>query len=60
MEVFTISEVAKYLSVSRSTLYRLIGSGSFPAGLKVSPRRIVWKKSVVDDWFDQLPVNKGS
>jgi predicted DNA-binding transcriptional regulator AlpA len=35
---------------SRATLYRRIADGSFPRGVKVSPRVTAWPRAVVEAW----------
>ena len=47
--VFTIGDLAKYLKVSRSTLYKLAQEGSLP-GVKVG-RHWRFHREVVDEWL---------
>jgi excisionase family DNA binding protein len=58
-EIMTIDEMASYLKVSKSTLYKLVQHGGLPAQ-KVGKQ---WRfhKSAVDDWFRQRPArDKGT
>jgi prophage regulatory protein len=54
MEILRVEEVANYLSLSKATIYRLIKSGDFPPSIKLSTRRVGWKKETVDAWLDKL------
>jgi prophage regulatory protein len=44
-------EVRMALGVSESTLYRLRREGEFPAPIRLSRRRIGWRKEVVEAWL---------
>jgi len=48
-EVMTISDLAEYLQVSKSSLYKLVQSGKVP-GQKVGKH---WRfhKDVIDEWL---------
>jgi excisionase family DNA binding protein len=52
-EIMTIEELAEYLKVSKSTLYKLVQNGGLPAQ-KIGKQ---WRfsKSAVEDWFRQHP-----
>ncbi len=54
-EIMDIEELADYLKVSKSTLYKLVQQGGFP-GQKVGKQ---WRfhKSAVDDWLRENPVH---
>ena len=53
IDVMRLDELADYLKVSKSTLYKLVQRGSLP-GQKVGKQ---WRfhKSAVDDWLRQHP-----
>ncbi|MCD6405041.1 MAG: helix-turn-helix domain-containing protein [Planctomycetes bacterium] len=55
-EVMCLNELADYLRVSKSTLYKLVQRGGLP-GQKVGKQ---WRfhKSAVDDWLRQHPEHK--
>jgi prophage regulatory protein len=40
------------LGLSRSTIYRLVDSGKFPAPIKLSPQTIAWVESEVETWLE--------
>ncbi|NLF92391.1 MAG: helix-turn-helix domain-containing protein [Oligosphaeraceae bacterium] len=54
-EVMSIGELAEYLKISRSTLYKLVQEGRLP-GQKLGKR---WRfhKNAIDDWLKQPPEN---
>jgi excisionase family DNA binding protein len=56
-EIMTIEELADYLKVSKSTLYKLVQHGGLPAQ-KIGKQ---WRfhKNAVDDWFREHPDRAG-
>ncbi len=48
----TIKEVSKLLGISVSTINRLIKKGDFPKKIKISPRRMFFMKTEIDDWIN--------
>lgn len=40
-----------YLPVSRTTAFKMIREGRFPEPIRLSPRRIAWRKSDVLEWL---------
>ena len=52
-EVMSIGELAEYLKISRSTLYKLVQEGRLP-GQKLGKR---WRfhKDAIDEWLKQHP-----
>ena len=49
----TIKEVSKLLGISVSTINRLIKKGDFPKKIKISPRRMFFMKTEIDDWINE-------
>ena len=47
-----LPEVLAITGLSKSTLYRLIASGDFPAGVKLGKRMTRWPESDVVQWID--------
>lgn len=46
-EVFTVSDAARYLSVSRATLYNWMKAGIIK-GVRISPRKVlIYKKDII-------------
>ena len=52
-EVLTIRDVAAYLDLPLSTVYRLVARGELP-GQKLG-RQWRFQKAVLDEWFRQRP-----
>ena len=45
-----LADVMEKCAMSRSHIYRLMGEGKFPRGIKVSYRCVVWLESDIDIW----------
>lgn len=41
--------------LGRSTIYRLIAEGSFPAPVRLGPRAVGWRWSDLDQWTRSRP-----
>jgi prophage regulatory protein len=55
MQLWKLSEVTKATSLGRSTIYRRIGEGTFPAPLKLSEGCVRWDDDDLRAWRDALP-----
>ncbi|MFH1998272.1 MAG: helix-turn-helix domain-containing protein [Planctomycetota bacterium] len=53
-EILTIDELAAYLKISKSTLYKLVREGKIPSQ-KVG-RHWRFRKEAIDRWLDETPV----
>jgi len=42
--------VLRVTGLGRSTIYRLIADGSFPAPVRLGPRAVAWRWSDLDRW----------
>lgn len=51
-----LSDVEEKTSLSRSTIYRRIQAGTFPAPLDLGPGAVRWRLSDVDAWIAGLSV----
>jgi prophage regulatory protein len=47
--------VLKATGLGRSTIYRLIADGSFPAPVRLGPRAVAWRWSDLDQWTLSRP-----
>jgi prophage regulatory protein len=45
-----LPEIMRRYPLSRTTIYRLIGLGQFPAPVKISSRSVAWPESSVEAW----------
>ncbi len=55
--VLTVDELAKYLKISKSTLYKLAQEGRVP-GQKVG-RHWRFRRATIDRWLDEEPAGRG-
>ncbi|WP_375188283.1 helix-turn-helix transcriptional regulator [Sphingobium yanoikuyae] len=53
LDLLTVSDVLAKLHISRTTLYELRKAGDFPRHYCLSPRRIAWPRSTIEDWITQ-------
>jgi prophage regulatory protein len=51
-----LREVITLISVSRATIYRYLSAGTFPAPIRVGPRRVAWRASDINTWFAGLQI----
>ena len=52
-----IDQVAAYLSLSNSTVEKMVRKGEFPAPRQLSGRRVAYLLKEVDEWLDSRPVS---
>ncbi len=45
-----LPEVTRRTCLSRTTIYRRIAEGAFPAAVQISPSMVAWYESEIDDW----------
>jgi len=55
-DVLTIEELAAYLKIPKSTLYKIVREGKIPSQ-KVG-RHWRFRKVAIDHWLDEMPANK--
>jgi len=56
-ELFTLEELAKYLKISKPTLYKMVEKGKIPA-LKVA-NQWRFKKDDINRWLEKQRKSKG-
>ena len=44
-------DVRALVGVSKSTLHRMVCRGEFPRPIKLSPKRVGWRRSTVEAWL---------
>tara|TARA_Y100001954_G_C15378169_1_gene392011 strand:- start:390 stop:563 length:174 start_codon:yes stop_codon:yes gene_type:complete len=49
-----LPQVLAMVGLSKSTLYRKVKAGLFPAPIKLSGNLVVWKRQVVMEWIEAL------
>ena len=50
-----LSTVLRITGLSRSTIYRMIAEGTFPAPVKIGKRAVAWRPDGVLQWVDERP-----
>lgn len=50
-----IGAVMRTTGLGRSTIYRLITSGQFPAPVRLSARAVGWRRTDVESWSNARP-----
>ena len=55
-DVLTIEELAAYLKIPKSTLYKIVREGKIPTQKIGSHWR--FRKVAIDHWLDETPANK--
>ena len=54
-KILLLKEVVARTGKSRTTLWRDVRAGRFPAPVKVGRNRIGWLESEITDWQENLP-----
>jgi prophage regulatory protein len=47
---YTVGEVEAITTLSRSTIYRKMAEGTFPASVPISEGRVGWDRQVIEEW----------
>jgi len=55
MEILNVKDVSLITKLSRVTIWRLEKEGKFPPRIKISQKRIGWRKDEVAKWIESLP-----
>ena len=51
ISLLRIDAVKARTGLARSTLYKLIEEGKFPASIKITSRAVAWPSNVIEDWI---------
>lgn len=54
-KLLTRAEVEARVSLSRTTIYRLMDAGEFPTPIRVGRRAVRWPENEIDEWEDSRP-----
>ncbi|MDE0661841.1 MAG: helix-turn-helix domain-containing protein [Gammaproteobacteria bacterium] len=52
---YTAQDVQRLIGISRPTLNRWFQTGQIPKPQRLGTQRLVWPRSVIDDWMATLP-----
>lgn len=52
-QALSLVDVKQLTSLSKTTIYRLMKEETFPKPIKITSRRVAWRKSQIDQWLDQ-------
>ena len=58
-QVMNLRDVLMALGISKSTLYRLIDAGKFPAPFKLGERINAWRVETIEVWLNEQSANVG-
>ena len=53
--ILRASQVVDMIGVSRTTLWRMVKSASFPSPIKLSERAVGWRARDVSAWIESRP-----
>ncbi len=60
MRLLRLPEVKNATALSRSSVYRLMEAGAFPASVQISARSIGWVEEEVQNWIQQRIADRES
>lgn len=52
--IVRMDELLRRLQISRATVYRWTDEGKFPRPMRLGPRAMGWKESVLSEWIENL------
>ena len=55
LHILRLPEVKRLTGLSRSSLYRLMAKGLFPAQVQISERAVGWREEEVQGWIESRP-----
>jgi prophage regulatory protein len=58
--LYPISKVTALTTLSKSTIYRLIKTGSFPRPVRLSRMRVAWRQTDIEAFMAACPDNGGA
>jgi prophage regulatory protein len=54
------SEVSHLTGLSKTSIYREIALGRFPAPVRLGPNSVAWRESTIAKWMAALPAAKAA
>ena len=52
MRICRLTEVTELVGLCKSSIYRKVADGTFPAPIKISERAIGWTDTVISEWIE--------
>ena len=52
--LISLKEVRELTSLSKTTIYKMVSEGKFPAQLNTGAVRVVWSHNDVQDWIRSI------
>jgi prophage regulatory protein len=56
-KLLRISDLCKWLNVSKSTIYKWVREGRFPKPILLGDNASRWRESLVVEWLDSRPTS---
>lgn len=53
LQLERLPSVVARIGLSRTTIWRQVKDGTFPAPVKLSAQAVAWPSSAIDDWIKQ-------
>ena len=53
--ILRLPKVVALTGISRSTIYRRVAQGEFPAQVQISERAVGWREEEVMEWVESRP-----
>jgi prophage regulatory protein len=51
MQIWRLKKVMEHTGLGRSTLYKMVGEGTFPKSVPLGERSVGWVAQEVEDWI---------
>lgn len=51
MRLIRLKEVMRLTGLARSTVYKVMGEGTFPGSVSLGGKAVAWVESEVNDWI---------
>ena len=55
MKILRLPAVIEKTGLSKTTIYRFIGEGKFPAPVRIGERATGWHEADITQWMSELP-----
>lgn len=52
LKILRRKDVEEIVGLSRSTIYKLMSTGTFPRSIRLGPRAVGWRLSDIEAWIE--------